>query len=196
MASLIAYHFRLNSVRYFYTYYTAEGLSALLRIWVMWDVLRSIPGRGLRPRNAWIALLSMASVLVAGCIWMAVGEARTPVAFLNAVTRLNIACCYIWMAFFTTCLWTVKREILSWSRDGMQIVQSLTAQASTAVLSSLLLTGTAASLVIGYLISSAMGVFVLIAWLHCFTRKPEIVSLPERIASSLPSFTRAQGTSL
>jgi len=196
LASLIAYHYRLNGVRYFYTYYTAEGLSVLLRIWVMWDVLRSIPGRGLHPRNAWIVLLSMAAALIAGCTWMAVGEARTPVAFLNAVTRLNIACSYIWMAFFMACLWTVKREILSWSRDGIQIVQSLTAQASTAILGSLLLTGTAVSLVAGYLIGSAMAVFVLIAWLLCFIRKPETLSLPERIASSLPSFTRAHGNSL
>lgn len=124
---------------YFYTYWIWSAVDSGLRLWVLGDCVRSIPGAGFIPRNARL-ILGTAAVALAGVSsilafhsdggtlrWVMALPHRTTATkvMLDAVLIYNSAACFAALTFCVGVFAAVALLGLGWERRGARIASGL-----------------------------------------------------------------------
>jgi hypothetical protein len=104
---------------YFYLFWIASGVQAILRLWITADIVRAIPGIGFFPRTAYLFVGVLGVVMGIGA---AVYTWQDPVSLKDhivfSVLLFNRAVNIAWVAFFLTMLAMLKLLRIGWNPLG------------------------------------------------------------------------------
>jgi hypothetical protein len=125
---------RQNHTRYFYLYWTWIFVMALFRLWIMADVLRSIPGAALWEPSARLALAVAAFVIAAGS-WIVTAHDGTIFGrTYMGMTLLTDRCSSIASGvFFAVLLIGISASRLGWERTGALVSLGLAVKISGSI---------------------------------------------------------------
>jgi hypothetical protein len=104
---------------YFYLFWIASGVQAILRLWITADIVRAIPGIGFFPRTAYLfvgVLGVVMAVAAAAYTWQDPVSIKEHVVF--SILLLNRAVNIAWVAFFLTMLALLKLLRIGWNPLG------------------------------------------------------------------------------
>ncbi len=104
---------------YFYLFWIASGLQAILRLWITADIVRAIPGIGFFPRTAYLfvgVLGFVMAVAAAAYTWKDPVSIKEHLVF--SILLFNRAVNIAWVAFFLTMLALLKLLRIGWNPLG------------------------------------------------------------------------------
>jgi hypothetical protein len=191
---ILLHHPRLYTA-YFYTYWASVFLQSAMRLWIIADVVRSIPGIGFMPRSVYLFIgLSGATMAFASamyCLHRSGGpqlehclSASESIRCLAAWMRNDIASvvilidrcvCIAWMAFSVSLLLCIKVLRLGWSPIGAHVANGITARICACFIVSRLISGHSAQArhwANGF--ESLCSIAVFLFWFYQFSRPPQI----------------------
>lgn len=137
---------------YFCTYWASVFLQSAIRLWVIADVVRSLPGIGFLPRSIYLFVgASGAAMAIASVAYSLHGSGLCPQmtnlsianaslrcldmclrSNISAMVRLIDRCvCGGWLAFEIALLASIKALRLGWSRIGAHVANGITARVCT-----------------------------------------------------------------
>jgi hypothetical protein len=119
--TLILFTISKHYEAYFYTYLAGAILRAFLGLWLVFDVIRALPGIQYTPKTLALGFISMAVTVAIGCAWLASsGGAHT---FRITMMAFALARCIsaIWGAFAITLFAGVGLCGLGWTPTPLRI---------------------------------------------------------------------------
>lgn len=106
---------------YFYVYWIADVVRALLGLGILFDIVRSIPGILYTPKNIGFGFVSAASVMAAGSAWLA-SHGGTPTFHLTMLVLSLERCISVtWGTFAVAMFWSIRFCGLGWTPTPLRL---------------------------------------------------------------------------
>lgn len=172
--------------RFFYLYWGTLAVNAIMRLWILYDVLDSFPGvEFIRSELRWLVTV-IGTVMAAGSYYVAFHHTRIFSKELQ-IAALNLDKCVsiLWGAFFLAALVGIVVFHLGWSRRGAYIANGLTLSTATNVVVATLFSGNSQAIFIGRVLLSVVSIASLAIWLFALSQPEEVYSAPPEFPSAL-----------
>jgi hypothetical protein len=172
--------------RYFYLYWAAMAANALLRLWILYDVLDSFPGVAfIRSELRWLVAV-IGTVMAAGSYYVAFHDTRIFSKELQ-IAALNLDKCVsvLWGAFYLAALVGIIIFHLGWSRRGAYVANGLLLSTAANVIVPSLLAGNSRAALTGRVLLSIISLASLAIWLFALSQPEEVYSTPPELGSAI-----------
>lgn len=149
----------------FYTYWTWYSVAALLRFWILSDILRSFPGAEfIRPHLRYMSVLTgMTAAAVA--LWWSIHDPRPHVSpFMAFSLAFDTAVLIAWGAFVAGALACVYATNIVWDRQAVGIARGVAVKSTLGVLGASLLNGSHGTRLFGQELLAVASLFNLAFW--------------------------------
>jgi hypothetical protein len=178
---LILFIERANYSSYAHIVWFWIGMAALLRLWVLVDVVRSFRGAGFIGYRIRLAIFAVAFILAAGSWALASLEhdPKTRELFAAAVF-IDRSVAFAWSAFLVTIVAAIRAYGLAWTRTAIRVTWGLGIKIGTATLTSVLVSVATRPVRHAALnASSVISVAAIAIWLNAMWRdRPHADMLP------------------
>jgi hypothetical protein len=177
LTSSILFAVKVHYAEYFYIYWASTFLQSGIRLWLLCDVLRSIPGNSFIPRSFRLVVGITGVMIASGSAWVAHSGHVSWLPHLHSKAGWIVDSVVIneqSVTFFcvTVCvslLTAVYLLGLGWSRHGAFITCGLGLQMGVSALSSLLFAGSIPYRLTGQYLGGFTDIAVLIIWYRGLT---------------------------
>lgn len=172
--------------RYFYLYWGALAVNALIRLWILYDVLDSFPGvKFIRSELRWLVAV-IGTVMAVGSYYVAFHDTRIFSKELQ-IAALNLDKCVsvLWGAFYLAALVGIVIFHLGWSRRGAYIANGLLLSTAANVVVATLFSGNSRAVLLGRFLLSVVSIASLATWLFALSQPEEVYSTPPELASAI-----------
>jgi hypothetical protein len=165
---------------YFYIFWISSGLQAILRIWIIGDIVKSFPSIDFLPYSVYffvgVAGVVMAAASATYCFQ---GSSQLPQDLVGSVVLMNRCVNIAWISFTAVILCSIKFLNLGWSQQGARITTGVVLRLCSIALVSELLTHPSPRLrsaANGF--DSICSIAVCFFWVYCISRNPRLPSAP------------------
>ena len=171
---------------YFYLYWASMAANALLRLWILYDVLDSFPGVAfIRGELRWLVAV-IGTVMAAGSYYVGFHDTRIFSKELQiAAFNLDKCVSVLWGAFYLAALVGIVIFHLGWSRRGAYIANGLLLSTAANVIVATLFAGSSRALLIGRVLLSVASLAALAVWLFALSQPEEVYSAPPEFAAAI-----------
>lgn len=161
--------------RYFYLYFGWSFLSALLRLWVLADVVGSFPGTGFIGRKIRWGIAAFAICIALGAVYLTAQDGANHISPIVRSTFIVDRCVAIaWGAFLAVVLLCIRLMGLGWQRTGALIASALIVKIVAGLVFSYLLSFAPPSgRLIGNYLLSVLSIASLLLWLWALSTHRE-----------------------
>lgn len=187
LADAVLSHVDHGSFTYFYAYYASYFVGALLRLWVLHDVLRSFAGPSFTQQFLHWVTAAGGAVMAAGCWCMAaVLSGELPTRLRMAAVYFDRCVSVAWAGFIIAGFLAIAGSRLAWSRSGALIAFGLSLRiASGMAVAGLLLSSSPNHMMLVAYVRASTAVLVLVVWLTAIMQRPKIYTAQRDSASPL-----------
>lgn len=113
---------RSHYKQYFYVYWGSVGLRALLRLWIIADIVQSFPGLDFLPRRLYLFVGTLGATMAAASGWCCFHDPGKFSAHIKDwAVMLNQCVNMGWAAFAIAVLASIKLLNIGWDKRGMGI---------------------------------------------------------------------------
>jgi len=172
--------------RYFFLYWGALAVNAIMRLWILYDVLDSFPGVAfIRSELRWLVGV-IGTVIAAGSYYVAFHDTRIFAKELQ-IAALNLDKCVsvLWGAFYLAALVGIVVFHLGWSRRGAYIANGLLLATAANVVVATLFSGNSHSVLAGRFLLSVVSIVSLGTWLFALSQPEEVYSAPPEFPTAI-----------
>lgn len=122
--AVVLYSLQHNYAAYFYTYWIAALMRALLGLWLILDIVKALPGIKYAPRSLELFFLSAAVVMALGSAWLARSGGENTFEITMMVFALNRCIAVVWGTFAVTLFGAVGFCGLGWTPTPLKMAGS------------------------------------------------------------------------
>lgn len=110
---------------YFYTYWTAQGVQSLLRLFVIGDIIRSFPGIDILTPKIYIFVgTAGATMAIASAAYCFHASSSTAHSMLASALLMNRCSNIAWVSFIIAALGSIKLLNLGWDPFGARVANA------------------------------------------------------------------------
>jgi hypothetical protein len=106
---------------FFYVYWVAAVVRALIGIGILFDIVRSIPGISYTPANIGIGFISAALVMASGSAWLASHGGSPTFHITMLVLSLDRCIAVTWGTFAVVMFWSIRFCGLGWTITSLRL---------------------------------------------------------------------------
>jgi hypothetical protein len=106
---------------FFYVYWMAEVVRALIGLGILFDIVRSIPGIRYTPTSVGAGFISAASAMAAGSAWLAFHGGTPTFHVTMLVLSLDRSIAVTWGAFAVVMFWSIRFCGLGWTVTSLRL---------------------------------------------------------------------------
>jgi hypothetical protein len=159
---------------YFYGFWITTGIQAILRLWIIGDIVRSFPGIGFLPRSAYLFVGTAGAVMaLASAVYCYQGSARLDQDIVSTTVLLNRCVNIAWLTFAVVMMGSIKRMNLGWSPQGAGMASGIILRICTTAVASELLSRPEKWLRLAADgLQSVCSIAIFVFWVYTIARNP------------------------